>query len=117
MEKFKEFIGVASALVFYGLIIGGLIWLSSSSGQSDSSQADTPPASASTVSEDPSPPDNTYDYPDDSNTDNCSPDYDPCVPDVSYDLDCSDVGEQVTVVGNDPYGLDGDGDGIGCESY
>jgi hypothetical protein len=47
----------------------------------------------------------------------CSPDYDPCVPDASYDLDCADIGQEVEVVGDDVYGLDADGDGYGCESY
>jgi hypothetical protein len=47
----------------------------------------------------------------------CSPYYSPCVPDVSYDLDCSDIGMRVSVHGGDPYHLDADHDGIGCESY
>jgi hypothetical protein len=47
----------------------------------------------------------------------CNPNYDPCIPDAPYDLDCSDVGEQVEVIGYDEYNLDGDNDGIGCESY
>ncbi|MBD2055324.1 hypothetical protein H6F88_04670 [Oculatella sp. FACHB-28] len=33
----------------------------------------------------------------------------------SSDLDCSDVGSPVFVGGSDPNGLDGDGDGWGCE--
>lgn len=34
------------------------------------------------------------------------------------DLDCKDVGHQVRVIkGRDPFGLDRDGDGIGCDSY
>lgn len=34
------------------------------------------------------------------------------------DLDCKDIGHRVEIVdGNDPYHLDGDGDGIGCEAY
>ena len=37
--------------------------------------------------------------------------------DVGYDLDCSDIGEQVWVGNYDPHGLDRDGDGWGCESY
>jgi S1-C subfamily serine protease len=47
----------------------------------------------------------------------CSPDYDPCVPDVPYDLNCADIGFEVAVIGDDVYGLDADGDGFGCESY
>lgn len=33
-----------------------------------------------------------------------------------YDLDCPDVGHPVSVPGADPHRLDGDGDGVGCES-
>jgi hypothetical protein len=50
----------------------------------------------------------------------CHPSYEPCVPNVP-DVDCaggSGVGPltgQVTVVGPDVYGLDTDGDGVGCE--
>lgn len=47
----------------------------------------------------------------------CSPYYSPCVPNVSYDLDCRDIGMRVSVHGGDPYRLDADHDGIGCESY
>lgn len=38
-----------------------------------------------------------------------------CVPVVSYDLNCDDIGGSVTVVGSDPHGFDADGDGSGCE--
>lgn len=31
--------------------------------------------------------------------------------------DCADIGHQVKVGPNDPYSLDRDGDGIGCESF
>jgi hypothetical protein len=49
---------------------------------------------------------------------NCDPNYEgACVPNVSYDLDCADVGTMVRVVGDDPNGFDADGDGYGCESY
>lgn len=48
----------------------------------------------------------------------CDPNYAGwCVPIVPYDLDCKDIGHRVTVVGIDIHHLDGDGDGIGCESY
>ena len=47
----------------------------------------------------------------------CNPNYTPCVPNSASDLDCPDVGHPVKVVGSDPYNLDGDGDGSGCESY
>lgn len=52
----------------------------------------------------------------------CDPNYDPCVP-VASDVDCAGgsgngpayVQGPVTVIGTDIYGLDRDGDGIGCE--
>lgn len=48
----------------------------------------------------------------------CHPSYTPCLPLVD-DLDCPDVVAlglaPVTVVGEDVYGLDADGDGVGCE--
>ena len=48
----------------------------------------------------------------------CDPNYAGyCVPIVSYDLDCGDIGHRVTVVGVDIHHFDSDGDGIGCESY
>lgn len=47
----------------------------------------------------------------------CDPNYTPCVPLVSYDLDCADIGHSVTVIGGDPHGFDRDGDGYGCESW
>ena len=47
----------------------------------------------------------------------CNPNYTPCVPNSASDLNCPDVGHPVTVVGSDPYNLDSDGDGSGCESY
>ena len=39
-----------------------------------------------------------------------------CVPVVSYDLDCANVGSFFQVVGSDKHGFDGDSDGIACES-
>lgn len=49
---------------------------------------------------------------------NCAAGYDPCLP-VTGDLDCADVEAlgraPVRVAGSDPYRLDGDGDGWGCE--
>jgi hypothetical protein len=52
----------------------------------------------------------------------CHPSYDPCVPFAS-DVDCqggSGDGPSYTgtvrVIGLDEYGLDDDGDGVGCES-
>jgi hypothetical protein len=52
----------------------------------------------------------------------CDPNYDPCVP-VATDVDCAGgngngpayVEGPVTVIGRDIYGLDRDGNGIGCE--
>ncbi len=50
-------------------------------------------------------------------TGGCDPNYTPCVPQVSYDLDCGDIGFSVTVIGADIHGFDRDNDGWGCESY
>ena len=47
---------------------------------------------------------------------NCNPNYSPCVANARYDLDCSDIGFQVTVKGSDVYRLDSDDDGTGCEN-
>jgi endonuclease YncB( thermonuclease family) len=48
----------------------------------------------------------------------CHPSYSPCLPIVG-DLDCADVRAlgkaPVRVLGSDPYRLDGDADGYGCE--
>jgi endonuclease YncB( thermonuclease family) len=51
----------------------------------------------------------------DTSGDNCMPGYSPCLPIVD-DLDCGDIGHPVTVTGTDPYRLDADGDGIGCDA-
>ena len=48
----------------------------------------------------------------------CDPNYSGyCVPVVMYDLDCGDIRHRVIVVGIDIHHFDGDGDGVGCESY
>jgi micrococcal nuclease len=51
-------------------------------------------------------------------TGGCHPSYTPCLP-VVVDLDCADVRAlgvaPVRILGSDPYRLDGDGDGLGCE--
>ena len=53
----------------------------------------------------------------------CHPAYGGCIPIVSYDLNCADIGYavvQVWDVYNDPYGLDtwdGPGNGWTCDSY
>jgi len=45
----------------------------------------------------------------------CHPSYDPCIPD-DRDYDCGELSDgPYRVTGDDPYRLDGDGDGIGCE--
>lgn len=48
----------------------------------------------------------------------CSPNYTPCIPDVAGDdLDCIDLAiSDIQVIGTDVYNLDGDNDGIGCDS-
>jgi len=48
---------------------------------------------------------------------NCDPNYSGCVPNVSYDLDCKDIGFRVQVLGTDKHRFDADRDGYGCESY
>lgn len=50
------------------------------------------------------------------NNSNCDPSYTPCVPNVTYDLDCGDISLVVHVIGTDRHRFDRDGDGIGCES-
>lgn len=48
----------------------------------------------------------------------CSPAYEPCVKETLEDRDCPDIGFRVALTGrNDPYGLDRDGNGVGCEIY
>lgn len=49
------------------------------------------------------------------NSASCNPNYTPCIPNSPYDLDCSDIGFTVRVVGTDVYRLDRDHDGYGCE--
>lgn len=56
---------------------------------------------------------------------NCTSGYSPCLPSGPSDYDCyggegngpayTDPGVTYRVTGSDPYGLDGDGDGYGCE--
>jgi len=48
----------------------------------------------------------------------CDPSYpDVCIPPYPPDLDCGEISyKNFRVVGSDPHGFDGDGDGIGCES-
>lgn len=57
-----------------------------------------------------------------SNAEECTHGYDPCIP-PGPDVDCAGgsgngpryVEGPVHVTGSDPYGLDRDGDGVGCE--
>jgi len=56
---------------------------------------------------------------------NCTPGYSPCLPEGPSDYDCSggsgngpaytEPGVVYRVTGSDPYGLDSNGDGHGCE--
>jgi hypothetical protein len=49
----------------------------------------------------------------------CQAGYSPCLP-IVFDLDCADIPESkkpVRVTGSDPYRLDADNDGWGCEPY
>lgn len=57
-----------------------------------------------------------------ASTSNCTDGYDPCLT-PAPDYDCAGGGDDgpkytgcVTVTGSDPYDLDSDGDGAGCES-
>jgi len=53
----------------------------------------------------------------DSGSGSCEPGYSPCLP-VTGDLDCADIPaskKPVHVTGSDPYRLDANGDGLGCE--
>lgn len=60
--------------------------------------------------------------PDSSQASNCTPGYSPCLPPAS-DYDCASgegdgpeyATETITVTGSDPYELDSDGNGLGCE--
>jgi len=48
----------------------------------------------------------------------CASGYSPCLP-ITGDLDCDEIPDSskpVQVYGDDPYGLDSDNDGLGCES-
>lgn len=48
---------------------------------------------------------------------NCDPNYEGgCVPMGVGDVDCGDISFKVYVVGVDVYGLDGDDNGVGCQS-
>ena len=51
-------------------------------------------------------------------TPSCNPAYPTvCIPNVPYDLDCPEISaHDFAVPGDDPYGFDGDNDGVGCET-
>jgi uncharacterized membrane protein len=54
----------------------------------------------------------------DVNSLRCHDAYSPCVLDMPWDRNCDDIGFQVAVLGDrDPYGLDRDGDGLGCTAF
>ncbi len=44
----------------------------------------------------------------------CMAGYSPCLP-IRADMNCPEIGHPVTVTGSDPYRLDRDGDGTGCD--
>jgi micrococcal nuclease len=50
----------------------------------------------------------------------CDPNYDPCIPNSAYDLDCPDIYNlglsRIRVIGTDVHKLDRDRDGIACEA-
>ena len=48
----------------------------------------------------------------------CDPSYPTvCIPSPPPDLDCGEIPfRRFEVIGSDPHGFDGDGDGVGCES-
>jgi hypothetical protein len=47
----------------------------------------------------------------------CTPGYSICIPAGGGDVNCGDLAAtNIAVTGSDPYGLDADGDGVGCES-
>ena len=73
---------------------------------------------ADTVEEEDVPATGTTDPGATDSTENCSPDYlGACVPLDATDVTCSDISERrFDSVGNDPYGLDPDGDSFACES-
>ena len=61
----------------------------------------------------PQPPQETAPTP--AQAEDCAEGYEPCVPPYPPDVDCPDVDGPVSVTGDDPHGLDRDGDGTGCE--
>jgi hypothetical protein len=53
--------------------------------------------------------------PADSGGDGCDPNYSGCVPEYPPDVNCPEVDGPVEVTGDDPHGLDRDGDKVACE--
>lgn len=76
-------------------------------GTQKSNPDDCPDASKGTQSQD-----------DSTNNEICDPSYpEVCIAPPPPDLNCDDVPyNNIQVVGSDPHGFDGEGDGIGCES-
>lgn len=121
-------IGVIVALVLLGVGVSAFAGVNNQNTQASSSQplvTTSPQVQESQPADDSEEPDTststseaTVDTSDtsDSDTNSCNPNYSGCLPNVG-DLNCADIGHQVTVTGTDVYHLDRDGDGIGCESY
>jgi micrococcal nuclease len=77
--------------------------------------ATTPPAAASPTPPAPSPA--SPPPPASPAAGDCNPNYNPCLPNVG-DLDCGEISgslKPIRVTGADPYRLDADSDGYGCE--
>ncbi len=90
---------------------------SSYSSESSDSSSDSEDSDSSLDSEDSDDSSDSEDADDSSEDSDCEDGYSPCVATYPPDLDCADIGQQVEVTGSDPHGLDGDSDGVGCESY
>ena len=113
------------------IVLGALlIWGGNACGSYESTATTTDAPAYTTTNDSYVADDSTYDeYEDDYNSyqeeysdegdDGCEPSYpDVCIPADEYDLDCDEVDDtDFTVDGEDPYGFDGDADGVGCESY
>ncbi len=112
LAKASVVVGVALVFTYIGYTIS---WnIDHNSGKVITSQPTTAPATTqAATTPDPEPPTPPPAKP----APDCNPNYTPCIPNSSYDLDCGDIRTRVQVIGSDPYRLDGDGDGIGCESY
>lgn len=109
--SFAAVFAVAVAAALLGGVVGGLVlrpaflaWVPVAS--SPETVSGTPAAGSVMDAADPAKPRGA-----------CLPDYTPCVP-SGADLHCRDIGFRVHLTGtSDPYGLDLDNDGVGCELY